>query len=83
MVTKYKIVNWRFNTEAWANAMSVALDTFGEDFPVMLGVTMSCVRQWSKGVYKEGFEHPSMSNVIKTCNLLDLDPRKFFELEGE
>lgn len=84
MNKKYILAFWEFDLKAWAQAMIEATNEMGVDFVAQcLGVSPKTVTNWStpdNSAYSE-FPHPSMSNFIKTCNELDLDPRSFFCLE--
>lgn len=79
---KHKIYDWTFDKEAWGRAMKKAIYEVGlHTLAEAIGVTPSAVQTWRDARYTEGHEHPSMTNFIVVCNLLDLDPRTFFILE--
>jgi hypothetical protein len=84
MVTKYKLLNWEFNKGAWAQALILSVDLLGIEFVAgVLQVSKFTVHNWIKmpqSAYGD-FPHPSMSNFLHACNMLDLDPREFFILE--
>jgi hypothetical protein len=64
MVTKYKLVDWSFDSALWSSS-----------------VRNATIVNWANGNYKSEFPWPHMLNLLKVCNLLDLDPRAFFILE--
>lgn len=82
MNTRYKLVNWVFDSEGFARAVSSLLENFTKgELGEIVGVTPSCIDAWAKNRYKNEFNHPNMSNLIIICNQADLDPRDFFVLE--
>lgn len=84
MNVRYSLAFWEFDIKAWNAAMLKASLEMGEDFvAAVLGVSPKTVHTWTvtdSSSYSK-FPHPSMTNFIKACNELDLDPRKFFILE--
>jgi hypothetical protein len=83
MTTEYKHMNWVFDADAFAEMLRDRVsDTDMPAFAELLGVSVSIVRGWIAR-YSRGteFDHPHMSNFLKVCNLLDVDPRLFFGVE--
>lgn len=83
MTIKYGIYNFEFDTVKWAALISRALS--GIDRAVlaeMLNVSESALYNWSIGRVDHNFPHPNMSNFIRICNMLDVDPRDFFVIGG-
>lgn len=82
---KYRLVNWQFNTGAWANAVRDAIDINGADIVSgVMGASPKTVALWNK--MKSGYEdfpYPNMTNFINFCNNFDIDPREFFILEDK
>jgi len=79
MVTKYKVVYWEFDAERFARHLSAWMDTVGEqDVADVLGINLSTLRNWRAQKYTGEFRYPAMSNFLKACNELSLDPRDFF-----
>jgi len=80
MTTTYTWANWRFNSEAWAATLNNIGDELIEAARELTGLSEAAFWHWRNNTYPEGFEHPNMTNLLKICNLLDLDPRDFFDL---
>lgn len=82
MNIRYKLMGWEFNHELWSATMATAVAEMGLEFMALsMNVSQSALENWSKGYFHDDFKHPNMTNFIKACNLLDLDPREFFRLE--
>jgi DNA-binding XRE family transcriptional regulator len=82
MVTKYKLVDWSFDSALWSSSVRNAADEIGtKDLAQLLDVSPTTIVNWANGNYKSEFPWPHMLNLLKVCNLLDLDPRAFFILE--
>lgn len=79
---EYKIYNWAFDSVKWAGVLDlVALEIDDRTLGEILGVDRSTVNNWRKRAYRlSEYDFPSMSNFIKVCNVLDLDPRDFYAL---
>lgn len=79
---EYKIYNWTFDSERWAGVLDrVSLEIDDRTLGEVLGVGRSTVNNWRNRAYRlSEFDFPSMSNFIKVCNALDLDPRDFYTL---
>jgi len=79
MVTKYKFVNYEFNFDVWSSTMRLLVER--GDAPVvseLLGMSESIIINWAKGRWTEGFKYPNMTNFLKVCNLLEIEPLQFF-----
>lgn len=82
MTKKYGLYNFTFDKMWWSALMARAASEIDKDvLAEMLNISASAIHNWSVGRYAEGFEHPSMSNFLRICNMLDVDPREFFVLE--
>lgn len=81
MNTRYKLMNWKFDDVAFANAIIIMLQDFSyAELGELIGVTKSCIHAWAHARYTNEFRHPNLSNLVLVCNTLDLDPRDFFVL---
>ena len=82
MTTKYRIMPFVFDMTAFAGELEKVDRAFHEELCEIMIIDQSTLRNWITGQYdKSKFPHPSMSNFLKVCNWLDLDPREFFKLE--
>jgi hypothetical protein len=76
-----KLVQWNFNHALWSASMATIIEQMGVEFMAeYLGLSESILNSWARGRYAEGFQHPSMSNFLKVCDSVDLDPSEFFVL---
>jgi len=83
MATKHIVANWTFNGNAFAEALRNSVNK--GDFKALaelLEVSETTVARWATDTHHSAFPHPSMGNFIKVCNILDLDPRSFWELDA-
>lgn len=81
MITR-KLVKWSFNKAAWSQSMVLLIEEFGAQFVAdICSVSKSCILNWARGTYTEGYEWPRMQNFIECCDQLELDPREFFYQE--
>lgn len=79
MVTKYKVVHWEFDSARWGRHITAWIKAVGaETIAEVLDVNKQTVAAWGKGHTPGDFNHPRMSNFIKACDELSLDPRDFF-----
>lgn len=79
MGTTYKVVHWMFDAERFGRHISAWGEVVGFDaIAEVVGVTVATVKAWSRGVTPGEYNHPRMSNFIKICDELSLDPREFF-----
>jgi len=81
MPPKYRVIPMKFDTESWAAALEQAADGNKKELAYLLGIDPSTVSTWTKLHYQQAFPYPSMTAFLNACNLLDLDPRKFFILD--
>jgi len=80
MTVKWSHVDWSFNAEAFAEALSGMTPDDMQAAAELLGVSWQTIRRWQKGEYDTEFNFPRMSNFLNLCNLMDLDPRDYFTL---
>lgn len=79
MATYYRVVHWEFNTALFARHLAAWMDTVGEqDVADVIGVNLSTLRNWRNEKYTGEFRFPSMSNFLKACDELSLEPYLFF-----
>jgi len=82
MTIKYRVVSWQFDSAKLAEILSdlpVEMLSFLEGY---LDVSNGAIWHWKNNVYPVGVNYPNMSNFLKLCDALDLDPREFFILES-
>lgn len=83
MGTKYVSVPKKFDTVKWSaliNSLCNMFDTIKEA-AIIAQVSDTTLITWRDASYADGFEHPNMSNFIRICNLMDVDPSEFFTWE--
>lgn len=82
MATKYVWIPFQFDMGAFGADMRRAIDSHGSVFiAALLEIDHSTLENWANGVYdNRRFPHPSMTNFLKACNTLNLDPRDYFRL---
>lgn len=81
---KYTLVDWGFDAELWAQAIKRGVDEIGgKELAEYLGVGRTTLTNWANKNYTSQFHWPHMTNLLKVCNALDLDPRSFFNLEDK
>ncbi len=81
MAKRRVLGTFEFDKAAWGRAISQANEDMGSDLPEYLGVSRQCIRTWSVADYAQGYEHPSMFNFLRVCDLCDLNPSDFFTWE--
>lgn len=80
MSAKYRIIDFRFDTAAFADVLKRLPDADLQLFATIIDVHVNTLRNWRNGQFKEQFAYPSMTNFLNACNHFDLDPRGFFVL---
>lgn len=84
MGTKYVILNWRFNFQAWASVIEKWRNEAGDELvAAACGCDVTTLSTWVGLSDKREFPYPSMARFIAAVNALDLNPADFFELEVE
>lgn len=84
MATKVvKRYDWVFAWQEWADALRAALKDFTkEELAEIMEVHSHTILSWSGDEpHNDDTPYPSMTNFIKVCNMLDLDPRKFWYIK--
>lgn len=82
MTITWKNVPWRFDDGLWSAFCERLVEKHGiDDIAEMIGVHPHTLRGWIKRNHKQGFEHPSMGNFLKLCNLADVAPDQFFTIQ--
>jgi len=81
MAKTKKLVKWTFHTNAWSQAITNAAREIGPELGELLGVDKATVSNWSRNKWTGQLQWPNMSNFLRVCDLLDLDPREFFIYE--
>jgi len=80
MTIEYKIMPFRFNGELWAQTLKTIRNPDLDEFAEIIGIDESTLRNWRNQAHRGDFAHPSMSNFLKACNWLDVDPREYLTL---
>lgn len=80
MGATYKIIDWQFDSEKLAGVLKVLTVDEQKLLAEYLGVSNGGIWHWRENCYPEGVNYPNMSNFLKLCDALDLDPREFFVL---
>lgn len=80
MASTYTHMDWSFDGVAFARDLTAMSITDMQAAGELLGVSWQTIRRWQTGQYDNQFNFPRMSNFLKLCNLLDLDPRDYFTL---
>jgi len=84
MTIRYRVINWQFDSAKLAAVLEPLDRGMIETLMSLLDVSNGAIWHWRKDIYPEGVNYPNMSNFLKLCDALDLDPREFFVLdEGE
>lgn len=79
MVTVHKTVSWEFHSALWAETIADAIKTHGaETIAELLDMTQGGLEAWGEERWTENYRYPRMTNFLKVCNLLDLQPSHFF-----
>jgi hypothetical protein len=82
MTTVYRLFNWRFNIVAFAADLERCDFVSNYELAALLGVDDTTISNWKHRAYASGpAPYPNMTNFMKVCNLLDLDPRNYFVLD--
>lgn len=83
MGTKHRNLAWVFNGAEWAKAIraQVKNDEYGA-LAELLGVSELTIARWATNTLHKAAPYPQMTNFIRVCNALELDPRNFWELEA-
>lgn len=83
MGTKYVSVPRKFNVVKWSSLINDLCNLFDtiREAAIIAQVADTTLITWRDGRYQGGFEHPSMSNFIRICNLMDVDPSDYFTWE--
>lgn len=83
MGTKYVSVGKKFDVVAWSDLMNRAINMFDtiHEAASMMDIHPTTLGNWRDAKFSDGFEHPNMSNFIRICNLMDVDPATFFTWE--
>jgi len=80
MGTTLKTVSWRFYSELWAETINKLILAHGaDDLAEILDMSTQGLKAWSENTWTEGYQYPRMTNLLKVCNMADIDPRIFFE----
>lgn len=81
---RYIIVPYVFDKSMWSlTLLRMAEDFTYDEMGQLVGVTTSCVKQWVNMKFTGDFQYPSMTNVIKVCNLMDITPALMFKVSDE
>lgn len=81
-MAKYRHVDYVFDRHLWSLVISSLVGEYGvEDICELLDVSDSTLYNWGMNVHHDDYPHPRMSNWLKVCNLLDINPASFVTTE--
>jgi len=84
MPPKYINVPYVFDTSEWALQLLRLKDDFTiAEMAQLMDVSPKCIDNWINERHHANFQHPSMSNMLKLVNLLDIHPAIFFKVSEE
>jgi len=78
MTAFFTDVDWKFDAERWAADLNRQSDGDRIAALELAGLSAGAWWAWLNPKANRPFNHPNMSNFIKICNLLQLDPRDYF-----
>jgi len=83
MAIRYIRKDFVFDNASWSVAITDAIDGVGlDELAVMCGVSRTTLLNWKNNAHEgRDFNHPAMGNFLRVCNMLDLDPRHYFQTE--
>jgi len=83
MTTRYRIIPHIFDMPVFAKFLkeNIPADEMAE-YAAIIGVDRSTLDNWMRLRYQK-FAHPTMTNFLYVCNLLDVSPCMFFSLEED
>lgn len=81
MTTFFTDVDWQFDAERWAADLKKQSDKDLVAAQELSDTTPGAWWKWLNPKPGQQFPHPNMSNFLKVCNLLQLDPREYFCLK--
>jgi len=71
-------MKWTFDADEWSFQIQEAHDFVGSEFADIIGVSDDLVRSWEMMRSRHHFYRwPNMSELIRVCVVLDMDPRRF------
>jgi len=80
----YKVFNFRFDLERFGYDLKRCDFVNDTTIAAMLGVDGTTIHNWkNRAQANTTTPYPNMTNFLKVCNLLDLDPRDYFVLEHQ
>lgn len=82
MTITYRNSDWVFDRREWAKALNSARPEDLQAAVELTGLSKGGLYHWTKSNKMGVFQHPSMMNFLIFCNLLNLEPSRFFTLEG-
>lgn len=83
MTILYVWSDWHFFSSRWATYIARGCDTLGtEEFAELIEVNPVTLKHWigDLSVNEPNYPYPSMTNFLKVCSLLDIDPAIFFHV---
>jgi len=84
MAIKYVNVPYVFDVSMWAMQLKRLNEEFKiEEIAQLMDVSVKCIDNWMHGRHHINFQHPSMTNMLKLVNLLDIHPAVFFRVSQE
>lgn len=83
MPPKYVSVPRKFDSEKWANLIVqlVAMFETVKEAATMTETSDTALHTWMRENFSGEFRYPNMTNFLRICNLMDVDPADFFTWE--
>lgn len=79
MTTIYRLVAWNFWSDRFSRDIQRACQQSGVSVVAgVVGVDVKTVTNWAHANWSGDLPWPNMTNFIKVCNALDLDPRDYW-----
>jgi len=71
-------MKWVFDADEFSWQIREAHDFIGPEFDAIVGVSPDLIKSWELMRSRHHFYRwPNMSELIKVCVVLDIDPRRF------
>ena len=78
MSITYGVYEWVFDLERLSEMLHALPDGDFAAAAELLGMEKNSLRGWRDNLKEREFPHPSMSNFLLFCNLMDCNPADFF-----
>lgn len=78
MTTEYGIYEWVFDFEAWRKLWEIYGRNDVNGMAELMGVKPGTIASWRNKDGARPAEMPRLENLLKACNLFEIDPGAFF-----